>query len=93
MRTAGKWMVGISIFLLIGTYSFFFLTCVAGIVVSILFWGMIAPDVLPETIPIQFSVPIGSPAFYMLVAESALLLLGIIFWIFGKKKQKTVESL
>lgn len=93
MRTAGKWMVGLSIFFLIGTFLFSVGVLAAGAVVGGMFFAMIEPERLPEMSPIHYSVPIGSPLFYIYIGELALLICGIMFIIFGKKKTKTVESL
>lgn len=93
MRIAGKWMVGISIFLLIGLFLLDLLAVAGAVLCAAVFQGITDPNGEAVSIPIQFGMAMGSPAFYALIAELALLLLGILFWIFGKKKTKIVESL
>lgn len=93
MRIAGKWMVGISIFLLIGLFLLDLLAVAGAVLCAAVFQGITDPNGGVASIPIQFGMAMGSPAFYALIAELALLLLGILFWIFGKKKTKIVESL
>lgn len=93
MRTAGKWMVGISIFLLIGLFLLYLVAVVGAVLCAAVFQHITDTNGDTEPIAIQVGIAVGSPAFYALIAELALLLLGILFWIFGKKKQKTVESL
>lgn len=61
MRTAGKWMVGISIFLLIGLFLLDLLAVAGTVLCTAVFQGITDPNGEAASIPIQFGMAMGSP--------------------------------